>query len=516
MNEDYSLHHFCSKMHELQNQSINADIARNLHNQQITGIKQAIDSGLELLKTFEKNKLSDDSPYFSWLTEHALFHQHIQQDGHFYLNLPEQFKLQQRKLYRLLDDDNIDESHALFFELLLGYTRFDLLIQSSACFFEFLNQEYELNLTLPQLQKTPHFFERLASISNAATTLHDSLSNLYIEQLDAATYWRDISRFFELHPNLNALAKMLFCMQYKPKHTDQISLAQMLHFNGMGGSFELFEGIKELAPLSKHAINIHGTQTNHLSKFDNTALFAPIYREFSHYVTTTLSDQIHKHYDKDTPLELYDLGCGSTCQGVIPLIQTCDDHTFRLVASDVDFHNIELISRLTPPNNCKIVDVRMDDLNQDLTPRKEDIDRFDICSASIVMHQLFPEEQQRLLRYLVQVTKPGGLISNPDAGVESTYKQIYVLPINTVDREGSVDWAPLKSTAVTVEQPHLIKIALPLFDLSYPNKETPYVYHLYQVHLIDKDILETLNSAIEKRDMPEVHNLLNKHCYSKT
>lgn len=516
MNEDYSLHQLRSKMHQLQNQSIDPETAQHLHNQQITGLKQALDQGLSLLKAFEHNQLSEDSPYREWLSQHRLFHQHIQQDPNFYLKQPEQFKLQQRKLYQLLDHPNIDENYALFFELMLGYTRFDILVQSARTLFDFLNDKYQLELALPSTRQSNTFFERLANVSNAADYLHTALSELYLDQLSAETYWQDIKQLFDTNQHLKALAKILFCMQYKPKDTNRISMAQLLHFNGNGGDFDLLKNYAELVPLAKHALNIHGTQSDTLSKFDNTALFKPIYSRLSRYVSNTLSDFIRRHFAAGDTLEIYDLGCGSTCQGILPTISQCDEYTFTITASDVDFNSLERVTQMRPPCNCSINDVRMDDLNQPLNPRNRDIDRFDICSASIVMHQLFPEQQLQIMRYLVQVTKPGGLISNPDANADTAYKQIYVLPINTIDREGCVDWAPVASTCVDVEQPHLIKVALPLFDLSYPDTLSPYACYFYQVHLVDKSILTELCMATESRDQQRIHELLNKHCYSKT
>jgi SAM-dependent methyltransferase len=512
MNQPNSLRAFALSLHKAHQQSLSPEKARAYHQAQQNSIKSAIQDGLDLLHQFESGQLKQDSPYYAFLSEHHLLSQAIQHNADSFFRQPNQFATQQTALYLLLDEPAIDEAHGLFFELLIGYARFDLLIQTAPLLLEFLNEKYNTRYTLPMVSCSEFFFTRLASVSIAASHLHEAINELYLEKLNADDYWHDIHAFFNATPHIDSLAHQLISMQYRPKDLSRVSLAQMLHFNGNGGDFELLKEFDELKPLAAHALNVHGTSNSSQSKFDNMALFKPIYLAFTQHVTAALKALIQDNYPSGCKLTVYDLGCGSTCQGVTPTMMACPDYHFELVASDVDFHNIELMrNQPTLPTNCKLIDVRMDDLNQPLTAKPEDIDRFDISSASIVLHQLFPEEKDRLIRYLVQVTKPGGIISTPDAGIQNTHGQLYVIPINTADREGGVDWTDFKATIVNTAHDHYVKAALPLKQYDYNAKDHPYVCHLYRVLLIHQAAIEPLSAAIKQGDWAQIQTLVETH-----
>jgi hypothetical protein len=389
-----------------------------------------------------------------------------------------------------------------------------MVIQSSSLFFKYLNEKYGKQYQFPAIETSECFFERLANVSEAAKVLYAALADCYDNGDKAFAYWQDAAEFLAMNPSLDKLTKQWFSMQSRPKDIRIVSMAQMLHFNGNGGNFEMLAPYEQLAPLAHNSLNIHGVKGDAVAKFNKIAMFAPMYVACFEYVHKTLAAYLSKQFADEPLLSLYDFGSGSTSNGVREAMCQCSCLRFELVASDVDCHNIERIWAAEFPNNCTLKEVRFDDLNGHFTVKQEDKDQYHLTSASVVLHQLFPEEKNAAIRYMLQLTKPGGLISNPDAGRALTYTQIYVLPANTDDREGSVVWSDIKDTFVESGVEGYVKIALPLKDLDYPDRHTsPYVFHLYRATLIEKSALDDIAKALEEESQENLYDLVKKHSY---
>jgi len=135
------------------------------------------------------------------------------------------------------------------------------------------------------------------------------------------------------------------------------------------------------------------------------------------------------------------------------------------------------------------------------------------------VHQLAQDRIAPLLTELARQVKPGGLICNPDVG-ELGYLQLFIVPINIIDREGYVPgYCQYKLSDLSIDQGNkgLLRVVYPLHKLCCnaakdlrPQYELGlYSFNIFQVIEIKPSLFDKLDKLWEADNYQAADQLLN-------
>ena len=350
--------------------------------------------------------------------------------------------------------------------------------------------------------------------------------------------------------------------QANPGRAEMMTLAQVLHWNGFGGNGEFFnelaashkddkefgDAYRLLADLSPHAIGYFNNDAKTPNFNARMSIFAAAIGEMKGHANEVNSAALLKQFGDEKDIKIYDMGSGRAQNAVATVVQNLKKARKNpsLDVSEIDGQSlVDAISSRddtptdeTKPKNPNNIDqIYYLDLNGKLEVRPDQRDKYHLTSYGVVLHQLPEAKHDDALRYAVEMTKSGGIISNPDVG-EGREKQAMLIPGNLVDREGFLrnnnakvmDFAKLAvDTAPSATGEAMVKIPVPLLGLE---KETAkelgrnngiYSFQSYQVIAFPKAKLaeltaewnkETAFTFVDKQEMEKNPAIIKKDAYA--
>lgn len=356
--------------------------------------------------------------------------------GSDYLRDPKAFSDAQQMLYKIIHESTSTPDHIkLFFEFLIGLARFVLSVRLQHIF---LDAEGLLK-NQAESQLAPHTNDLFQALDICGKLLDDAnrvMAERFVDTGQEENYWLRIAKFLAQHENYKSLAKALIGLHYIPTQADFITLAQILHWKGWGGTGEILARVfsSDFPNLLRHCI--HYISVEQASRF--TQIISSVIKPMAQKNDDLLYEALREQTGKI--VYLCDIGSGPLSGMVANAVRRFQTETGRsteLDALDIcEFASLEDIRRR---------DIYWDANNmstRDAPPRAL---LYDICTAGFVLHQL--KDPLSVLRTLLYWTKPGGFVITKQIK-PGAHLQFAVVPINLVDREGYVPDYPLEELAI--------------------------------------------------------------------
>ena len=428
------------------------------------------------------------------------------------------------------ESSELTEEQKLGFEFLLGLERFLIAVEITLKFAIFLRDRCELtefqHLELEEMEKQVHsetrFFKRLARASEASEKTIDVITEIFRAETPQQSYWQAAKAFYAENTELERLAKALISIHYEPEDACFLGIAQHLHWNGFGGDGKYLTHEK-LKALENQAFYYHGNQTANASCPHFTQrlkIFGQGLEELMTFVSQATTNALTAHHHDDTPICIYDLCTGPTFAAVAATAATLKQqgHKVALTLSDVDGSSLKaLVDKKNKAADGLIEDVRYEDLNLPLEPPESDLDKYDLVSASLGLHQLPDHRQKACIQHFTRVAKPGGFISIPHVN-ELAHTQLMLIPANIVDRESFVPDEILfnfKGLAVRHGTGGSLKVPYPLRGVTThspenSDKENLYGYTMYVVVELTEEQLLELEMPWKQGQYEQANQLINR------
>lgn len=426
-----------------------------------------------------------------------------------YIQTPDAFCKEQNNLYEMIHKANIYDTHRLAFEFILGLARFDIALQLIYLFvkyyFKYKLSQSSFDRAYEEFKcsRDDPFFSRLNRISKASIQLMEVIT-------DTTTnfdYWNRVKQYFNEIPTIRQLVNNLVSTQYIPNNLRFLTIAQVLHWNGLGGNADIFNNLKAFHDITKHAIDYHGSNdTIHFSNRLN--IFKNALNNVMLYVQQVVTNAVPFLFKETNLIRIYDV-----CSG--PKYKACEDlirnfptkYKFQLTLSDINGESLanafKIKHQKDHPSNMCIEHIYYEDMNLPLP--EFSIQPYHIIMAGIGLHQASPSRISDILKNLSMRLVDGGLILNPDVGSDASL-QLFLIPANIVDREGSVpayDSFNLKDLIYESNNNIIARIAYPLHRIcrsssnnSSLSKNTgPYMFNAFIALDINK---KYINSILQK------------------
>ena len=449
----------------------------------------------------------------------------------FYLDNAKEFAQEQEALYSLLHQNKkFSFKDKVFYEYSIGLLRFVITIQ---LLYHYLGYLYKNDMPKElkgyyckvfiqeQTISIDSFFEKMAEISDFGKTLISCLSDFYFKNdVFSLKYWSDIEEYFSNHINLDLLARALVSIQYVPENKRYLAIMQSIHWQGLGGSGDVLNKFSQLSYLKHHAISHHDNYNTGNSFNKRLLAFKFPLENILFKVQNIVNEYIASHLLEDT-IDIYDFCSGPRFNAVNNIIKQNKFKNFKLTVSDVD--GTSLLALLdehekSKYENIKKYEVRYDDLCLPLKASSELINKYDLVTVNLGLHQIPHEEIYASLKHFGRITKIGGLIVNLDAS-EKRYFQLMIIPGNLVDREGyvpNIDQMDITQLTLTSNDDNHVKIIYPLINLSKkavkgldPNiGEGPYMVSFYTPILVEKNKLNLLYNLWARKKYKECDQLV--------
>ncbi|WP_139117469.1 class I SAM-dependent methyltransferase [Endozoicomonas atrinae] len=501
--------------------------------------KQIAQEALALLDHIDAPEASTLS---TWVHQFHYYHHKIS-------NTPletktEVFVKEQSDFYcRVHESSELTEEQKLGFEFLLGLVRFQIAAEIDLKFAIFLRDKCELtefqHLGLEEMEEQVHsetrFFKRLARASEASEKAIDVITKVFGTEKPQQSYWQAAKDFYAENTELERLAKALISIHYEPENTGFLGIAQHLHWNGFGGDGKYLTHEK-LKAMKNQAFNYHGNQTANASCPHFTQRLEIFGRGLKELMTfaskattnaltacqdsavTTDSENRTAHH-QDRTFYIYDLCTGPKFAAVATTAAALQQqgHKVALTLSDVDGSNLKaLVDRKNKAADGLIEDVRYEDLNLPLEPPESDLDKYDLVSASLGLHQLPDHRQKSCIQHFTRVAKPGGFISIPHVN-ELAHTQLMLIPANIVDRESFVpDEILLNFAELAVRHGTggSFKVPYPLRGVTThspenSDKENLYGYTMYVVVELTGEQLSGLQEHWDQAEYSQANQLIS-------
>jgi hypothetical protein len=435
-----------------------------------------------------------------------------------FLLKPSLFQTQQTCLFTIIYDANNKFTNAdkLFFEFLIGLTRFSLALTLSSLYFSNLNVDKKIDFQLPPI--TDSFLDYLYESAKRNETLVNQVAK-HTHDFASIDFWQSAADFFTANPKLEKLARLLTAIHYVPNDSHDreiIGLAQMLHWNGFGGSGELIQHIDLLQPLLNHCVGYH---KRHLGGFNpRFSIILQLHDTAEKYALPIITTLLCNQYPVETVIDILDVGSGPQFLAVADVIQQlfAAKRNVRLTAADVDTQSIRALLKLQPSTDF-LHEVRLLDLNLVDQIDTREKNSYDVVTARLVLHQLATEDITKAFRLFIQLVRPNGYIVNGDVST-ANYFQTLLVPCNLIDREGYVpSWKHFNilKTAVSIND-SMSKIAIPLVDVdkNFPSDEIPMRnFMVYQIYCVPSNEIENLQKLWEHGDYRQVQITINNISY---
>ncbi len=431
-------------------------------------------------------------------------------------------------------DESITDKEAVFLNFLVGVLRFDLAVRMAV---------YVLRRMIPDNAELAAMDTMFAVQKGSESIIRGMADSLYYARELPTTYfaryadhhdefWRVLSVFIEADPNLSAAAQQLASLQGGSVGDGFTTMAQVLHWNGMGGNGEYLRGIPQLDAFLPHAIGYHGQRAvgGHFSA--RMQFFASLLLPLKEAGFRRLGSAIEELMPEKNKLRVLDVGSGRNAQGVAGAAKYLDDWKWiSVTVADVSGAFLREMCEAKEKGECVadnviINDVRYLDLTGQLLPRFAGEESFDVFSASLVFHQLMDSERGAekvadVMKFASSVVRPGGLVHLPTVG-EAAHLQFPVIPGNLADKEGCVPFnllTRLKFDEICTDVDGDGNVSLP-YPLERLSKKAPtglqqdkaiYQYALYVLVKVSEDDLRLLCEYQESGRMDECDALMSRY-----
>ncbi len=487
--------------------------AEEIREKQQEIIRRSFSQGFEQIKMVDQTKITGALIQYLYKVDRGVF-----------LNTPDDFQREQEALFYLIHSDNLTDTNKVFYEYLIGLSRFVLSIQLLYGYVKYINNNSISNdITLHSSKVTAHtfstsrgltagssdsgsiidpvvkprdvdvvmeseqlssklffqeknyslttFFHRLLILSDIGEILISDLFDRYFQSnFNPEKYWNDLEQYFHQRQHLDNLAKHIVSIQYVPENKRYLAIMQSIHWQGLGGSGDILLKFDQLKGLIVHSIS-HHDDYNMSRSFNKRLLVFKLPLETILARTQNLICEYLKYNFPTGAINIHDFCSGPRFTAVKAIIDREKQRQFNLTVSDID--GSSLISLLKEKEQCHYenidsYEVRYEDLCLPLRLSDDQVDKYHLVTLNLGLHQLPIEEIYAAIRHFSKITKIGALIANLDAS-ERRYLQLMAIPGNVVDREGHVpyiDQMDIARLIVSSQGEGHVKIAYPLVNLS--------------------------------------------------
>ncbi|MBX9702642.1 MAG: hypothetical protein K2X39_00680 [Silvanigrellaceae bacterium] len=397
-----------------------------------------------------------------------------------FLNNTKDFKKEQDTLLNLIHTSNLIDTKKIYYEYLIGLSRFVISIQLLYGYVKYINKEsahdeIELYSSSLFIQDNSYsllkYFDRLSTLSNIGKALILHLSNSYfLNDCNPENYWFDIEQYFHEHQYLDILARDLVSIQYVPENKRYLSIMQSIHWQGFGGSGNILLKHNQLNGLVVHSISHHDNYGISDSFTKRLLAFKLPLETILARTTDLICEYINRNFPIGT-INIHDFCSGPRFIAVKTIIEREKKRKFHLTVSDIDGSSLMSLLKEKENNdygNLDKYEVRYEDLCLPLNLSEDQTDKYHLVNINLGLHQLPIDEIYASIRHFSKITKVGGLIANLDAS-EKRYLQLMLIPGNLVDREGYVPYIEqmeLAKLVISSCDENLVRIAYPLVKLS--------------------------------------------------
>jgi hypothetical protein len=446
----------------------------------ITDAEEIKDKQQEIIRCsfsqgFEEIKVADQTEITGALIQYL-----YKVDQGVFLNNPEDFQQEQEALFHLIHTANLADINKVFYEYLIGLSRFVISIQLLYGYVKYINNDsvpndIQLHSSKLYIQEKNYslttYFNRILILSNIGKILISHLSDSYFQgNFNPEKYWHDVEEYFHQRQYLDVLARNLVSIQYVPENKRYLAIMQSIHWQGFGGAGDILLKFDHLKGLVVHSISHHDNYKIS-SSFNKRLLVFKLPLETMLARTQNL---ICEYLNLNFPtgvINIHDFCSGPRFTAVKSIIEREQQRKFNLTVSDID--GSSLMTLLNEKEKCHYenldkYEVRYEDLCLPLKLDEDQTDKYHLVNVNLGLHQLPIEEIYASIRHFAKITKISGLIANLDAS-ERRYLQLMVIPGNLVDREGHVPYIEqmdLAKLVVSSQSDNHVRIAYPLVNLS--------------------------------------------------
>ena len=276
-----------------------------------------------------------------------------------FLNNPEDFQQEQNALFHLIHTANLTDTNKVFYEYLIGLSRFVISIQLLYGYVKYINNDsvpndiklYSSKLFIQDNSYSlTTYFNRILILSNIGKILISHLSDSYFQgDVNPEKYWGDVEKYFHQRQYLDVLAKNLVSIQYVPENKRYLSIMQSIHWQGFGGSGDILLKFEQLKGLVVHSISHHDNY-NIASSFNKRLL---VFRLPLETILLRTQNLICEYLNRNFPtgvINVHDFCSGPRFIAVKAIIEREQKRKFNLTVSDID--GSSLTSLLYEKENC--------------------------------------------------------------------------------------------------------------------------------------------------------------------
>ena len=477
-----------------QGRNVNATEADSIAIEQEEFCRRALEKGVEALRKFEAGDKLDEGVNLAFVHIREAFGQMLESDFSF-----EDVAMHLKELLDFVDGLEVSDSEKLFLEFLVGLLRFNLATRLSLRVSEEMLEDR--SAVAVDVDSEAGFLEGMKVVEALAYEVICDLQRVYGKE-DPFKFWSKLEGILNGDEELLNAAKILCSLQNVPKDKRLMSMAQVLHWNGVGGNGELLKDVPSLEFMVRQSISYFGdaSGSNFSGRMDIFAKTVLILREAAMKDTAAY---LETQFPDEDEFRVFDMGSGPRAGAVSALPRFLgDDKSVKITATDVSGSNLKSLCRLKEGGNTDVDGVMYQDMALEMSSAGVR-NKFHVFSAGNVLHQAVDGEHgddtlQKVMAFATDVVMPKGVILLQTVG-ESAYLQFPLIPGNLVDREGFMPQNVLDRVSFT--------------DLAQISKKTGFVKIPYPLSALRKVSPEGLESGagIYESNMFMVLEVLPQH-----
>lgn len=510
----------CDLRH-LNGRLLDLNTARDIKSRQRSFIFSSLSEGLNSLASYLTLAPINPSPsIFQFFEKYLAYCEYWFSSEEKITKDPKRFHDQHLSLFVIAYEElNLSQEGLLFCEFLLGLVRFVAGVSLSSAFLESV---FNTKLMTPCFSCKSNYWGWITSCSEKGIEILEQVGALGQYNKYPERFWGQVKQFYATFSSAKELSKHLVSMQYVPsgEGLNLISLAQVLHWNGFGGSGELLLSFERLQGLQCHALGYHQHRAEGVGYSTRLTPFKEQLDRLKLHSNAVLLRLIEKitSENESALIKVIDFCSGPKCsaieEGCMRLYQSGVD--LRLTAVDVDGMCLESLVESQSSGEMPFLDsVYYIDMAGALP---ELSDKYQYISASLGLHQLPDAQIIQALKYFVSIGSQGAVISIPDVGTGG-YCQALMAPGNIVDREGRFldvfDKFSFDSVAVEVSlADDIVSIPYPLKSClkGYPDlAQAMYSATFFLVVNIPKAQLSHVQNAWDNKEFLEADQIIREN-----
>lgn len=437
------------------------------------------------------------------------------------------FQKNEYNLYKsAYENQNLNDAERMAIEYLIGLSRFQIAAKISEKFANNYGIYYSKAIKSKELSKI-NFLDRISYLANVIKEVDSKIGEKFKNEKE--DHWKNVYKFYKKYPNLKKLALNLTGMHFvNNKNYSAINYAgqmQYIHLYEIGEDGYTMKPLMEKYKQIENLMSLSFENHTDIIKSKKDIPFKKSIEKFKKD-TNELMDQILQNVKENQSIKILHIGSNPFYNDFNDFLKNLNNRKIKtkIYASDINGSNLLKLRKL---KDLKKIDrIFFEDLNlinnEYIEKKSWMTDKLDLFSTSMVLHQIPLENIIKTLQYANMMTKPGGIIINPDLTFEGVYGQIPggFLEINTINRKGFVQ----SIFNHNFEKTSFINENLPCYKKIIVPFPAPYIKQdLYQLNLYTtmyatnsqiKNLQKIYKKAIRKKEYKNYYELVSKIYYS--